>query len=258
MVFFIVALLWSFVWICTAEKSAFILWAGMLLAIQIPLIVFFWSFVAESDPALATSPCGKSSCSAQIGQDAIPYNPNGWYTGIEHYLRCPYKDCRWGDSNGIHPIGYPLGTDGELNLTTPCVVDTTCNWLATSRGEDYPDPGKGLTKGYVPGTTTVEDIDVCPMVDYTRNKGKHVCSHCSLYMSVYHGFGDDIGGCPSSTENLMCFWCIDATRQTLNQRYWTFYVMLIHWCGSFLIVWLVGLSQLNNHVTKKKTASRVD
>ena len=228
------------------------------LAILIPLVILmtyrFYAFVAESDPASPTSPCGKSSCSNQQTQTFFPYNPNSFAANPSGFsLQCPYYGCDWADANDQKFIGYAAETASPTtpNLTSPCTPgDASCAWLASSLPQDYPDLGRGLRGGLVLGAEAT-DTTFCPNVDTTaynsfgtHGKGKVVCAICTASLTVNDGYQDNTAYCPAGDpDNFLCGMCVDASlHQSLWHRKMTFWMFVAHTVITIIFVFAVVLA----------------
>lgn len=243
----------------TSSKLGFTCCGSFLLLCQIAQVALLYYVLLSSDASLSISNCGKSSCSPDVLQNGLPYNPNGWSGGK---MLCPFRDCRWADVTGEAPNVYPAVPDDP---TVPDVSQSPCNGqagcanLLTTRKEDYPDWGRGLMFGWVSGVTLDDGMTVCPKVDATgyvpetglKGKGLPVCAMCSAYLYKWHGY-TDWGGpleCPGNADDPLCSVCAYTWKQTYGERVQT--IILYSFSFSLNVV-LVGTRCLLKTKPNKK------
>ena len=161
------------------------------------------------------------------------YNPNGVfgvtsilssYFNFQHSL-CVYEDCAWAGSNNLPVQGYQTVSDIDLlpNYAEPC-TPTQTGCVATDRGQDYPDPGRGLADGLKLGFGTNNlDLAACPGVLLQPDgslDGLPTCGACLVWWETLdwwwtpqqQAYYSHCGTPPQDTTNspgsLSCFtWC---------------------------------------------------
>jgi hypothetical protein len=247
--------LWLLVWLSSGGVKSYdgqkVIFTYGLILILLELLIglWFWHLADLSDPSSPNSPIGKSSCASEVGPSfSLPYNPNGWYSKGPAYMFCPIKGGHWASVSNRNFTGYHASTGVEIDLSRPCLTtDTSCEFLATLRPQDYQsDLGSGISGGWLLGSTTLEK-EPCPGVDRTAHDpitgtngaGRHVCATCSMYMML-RGMEDlGIGLCNgvAHADNPYCFLCEDVSlHQSLVQRKWTSYLYFAHLIGGGVLV----------------------
>ncbi len=260
----ILFMLWCILWWCigtrrSSENYSFcVIGSLVLVPIHIAIIVYFYSFIYESDPSLISSPIGKSSCSSDLYLSTVVYRPNSWFRPIyRQILTCPYIDATWADVTEENPIGYAALADNPLqpDLNQPCnnITDTSCAQLATQIEDDYPDKGRGLANGFTDGVTVLS-LDYCPHIDLgristktgKRGVGMGICSVCYSFMKKNYphiSWPVPEQECIDQLDedNHNCIICIDPSRQTLIQRWETMGFSLASFILSFSLLLLPRL-----------------
>jgi hypothetical protein len=193
------------------------------------LLTFVYAFTLlkffkdESNPSsvlpYVPSPCGSSSCSQVTYTSSVVYNAIGFFSSstfaFESYRPtvCVYEQCDWADGNSLPIRGFPPlnGSAGLPNVSaTPCFSPPNC--LATTRPEDWPNPGIGLPNGIFPGfATQISPIAQCPGVRLVGTEwvGQPACSYCLQYWRDYYGY-TGAPNCPaavSTNPGSTSFWC---------------------------------------------------
>jgi hypothetical protein len=258
--------LWCIMWILqNAEYDCHVLFglfSCSLIALQFVVFITFWAVANEANPHNPNSPCGSSPCSNIPYQSIVPYHPAGKYQNqTYYYMVCPHpQTCRFADVTGIAPNGYPAQRDEPLlpDVSRPPCNDISCEYLATTRIQDYlGDLAVGLRPGFFEGATTL-DLKVCPLVDVfalqpngiDHGVGFDVCSFCSNYMNRYYGLAVP-PNCPIPTTNdhFPCFVCVDASVfQDNYQRQGTAIVAFI----TCIVSMLFFCANLRAHVSHHK------
>lgn len=243
----------GFVWIRSGKKlhqqegkNIVLLWGLIFVIIQSAIAYWFMYQAKLSDRNWDGSPCGKSSCTGEIGASTIPYFPGGMYSKMPKIF-CPYRDCRYGDATAevVKIIGYPAMSDDPLTPNTtapPCVAgDTLCANLATTDPKNFKDKAYGLEGGFIRGA--VVNTEVCPGIDTTApngvvtGRGKSVCAICTKYMYTYHGFLDiGVEDCLGLADNVFCALCVDLFNLSTTYRYSLAYSYIGNTIVNFLLV----------------------
>lgn len=234
---------------------------GLGIGILLSLLACFWYMSVASDQipgfvfALKTVPCGMSSCSRQVNQNSVPYNPNSYFP--DQYgnvnpasiaiVLCPCQECRWADLNGQLPRGYSGSyINGVLVLN---LSDPIPGGYATSSPSDWPDPGTGGMDGYYKDISKVVDIVSCPGVSPTpnpagiRGRGNPLCATCLQYWRNIYAYVDLYSdtACPASlyqgSPDYMCPFCPGPTTCAYVAWFVYSYLMLslvlaVVWCVS--------------------------
>jgi energy-coupling factor transporter transmembrane protein EcfT len=207
------------------------IYSQFLIIILIVFTLHFTYIAAEGDPDISftISQHGMSSCSSKINDDTVIYNPHGSSLKGPFYSFCPYKTSRWGDRSNIRPIGFNRSVSNVFlpDINSPCPDDIgidpiDCDYLASTRKQDFLDKGSGLSNGYTTGVK-ITNISPCPGVDmFKLNKfqkdglGNVICATCSRYLFHYYGFqeGED---CTDSSNTILCGLCKEPS---LLQETW--------------------------------------
>lgn len=197
------------------------IWSQFLIVVLVVFTLYFSYLAAEGDPSISftISQHGLSSCSNKVNDNTVIYNPHGSSLKGPFYSFCPYKGSRWGDRSNIPPIGFNKSSSNIFvpDLNSPCPIGddidaNSCDFLASTRKQDFLDMGSGLSNGHTTGVT-ITNISPCPGVDmFQINRfkkdglGNVICATCSRYLFHYHGFqeGED---CPDSKSTSLCGLC---------------------------------------------------
>lgn len=209
------------------KDEIFILIYGQVIVVACFLVsLWFMRFAAEADPSLvfSTSQHGKSSCTSKLFTNIAPYNPHGSSWDGPFYGFCPYRTATWADRSDVSPIGFnkTVGNVFVPDLDYPCPVGSTCDYLATTRKQDYVDGGSGLTGGFFIGKT-ITNVEPCPGVDMLEfnkfgklGKGKVICAHCSRYF-FHEGIYPEGELCEDADVTHFCHICKESS---FNQKPW--------------------------------------
>jgi hypothetical protein len=208
------------------DETFILIYGQVVVVFSFLVSVWFMRFASEADPSLSfsVSQHGKSSCTPKLFNDKAPYNPHGSTWDGPLYGYCPYRTSTWADRLELSPIGFnkTIGNVFVPDTNYPCSVDSACDFLASTRLEDYPDKGSGLTGGFFVGKT-IENVEPCPGVDMMEfNKygklgvGKVICAHCSRYF-FHEGIYPEGELCDDAELTHFCHICKESS---FNQKPW--------------------------------------
>ena len=177
-------------------------------------------YASESNPisAVVPTPCGSSSCSAELDVGGRIYNPSGFFSAAstQQYTAyrptiCLYSSCYWADGNGAGIQGYAAegARPGYPNYTAPCAVTPTPTFppscLATDRARDYPNLAIGNAGGMFPGFGTLVTPALCPgsvVNPFTLTvKGRAPCAYCLSFFERHYNYTNaETSYCPFNSE----------------------------------------------------------
>ena len=227
---FAIAAVWAFFWFIEHGFKRE-LGLGLSLLVMVFVLAFYWNAAAQQNQGFMgvqnSSPCGQSSCSHAVNQNAQPYNRNGFFPSIYgiaewnsiNIVFCYCPACAWASNNNAATCGYPAINGTHLpDRTQPCQPNAG---LATTNPADWPNGGVGDGEGVYPGTgsSLTGNLVLCPGVVPHLNpqgyvgRGCPICAGCLVWQRTQAGFMDPLTDecCPSNTyppwTSGMCFLC---------------------------------------------------
>lgn len=180
---------------------------GFVCALLLNILAIWPAYLAADSNAGAWWPfpqsaCGQSSCSRELQNVGVVYNPRGHFDvgpfQYEDYRHttCVYERCSFaGSSSSTSETAraYKPRDDDPSSPSPLRCAEPDC--ILTTRPDDWPNPAFGAREGFILGVQNpVSRVGLCPgvFVDQDgRVAGRKTCAYCLPYFRKRFGLVDE-------------------------------------------------------------------